>query len=88
MAWARASDLSRAAFQARFMDPRTSDETTDQLREAAEGARAAKTPADLRAAGAELAGAMRRVGLDRWGGFFADSTNDIVDQGQYYHVVQ
>lgn len=71
-AWAGASGLDRTAFAARFMAPGTSDATIDAWRSAAEGG-AARTSAALRAAGAALAGAMRRVGLDRWSGFLRDA---------------
>ena len=64
-AWYGASRLSRDAFRARFLDPYTSDEVVDRLREAARGMVEARTLAALGAAGADLAAAIQKVGVDR-----------------------
>jgi hypothetical protein len=61
-----ASGLSRDAFRQRFFDPYTSDEAVDRWRSVAKDLVAARTSAELGAAGAKLADVMQQVGLYRW----------------------
>jgi hypothetical protein len=68
-AWIGARSLSQAAFEERFIVPSTSSAAVGNLRAAAEGVRTARTHQDLAHASAELAGAMRGIGLEKWPGF-------------------
>ena len=77
-AWYGASRLSRDAFRARFLDPYTSAEVVDRLREAARGMVEARTLAALGAAGADLAAAVQKVGVDRWPRFLANAEERAV----------
>jgi hypothetical protein len=65
-AWMSARSLSQAAFGEYFADPSTSSAAIKKLRAVAEGAATATTHDDLADASADLAGAMRDVGLERW----------------------
>ena len=71
--WPRLHGLD-AAMQ-RFLDPHTGDGTVDLLRRAAQGAAEARTHAELSAAGADLGGAMQRVGLHHWPRYLADAAD-------------
>lgn len=68
-AWGAAERLSTAAFRDRFLGLHASDETVERLRTVARDVAGARTQTDLRAAGEELAGVVRRIGLERWPGF-------------------
>jgi hypothetical protein len=72
-AWTGARSLSEAAFGERFVDPSTSGAAIEMLRAAAEGARTATTHEDLADASADLAGAMRDIGLQKWPRFLNDA---------------
>ena len=78
-AWYGARALSRDTFRERFLDPYTSDETVDRLRAAARLAAEARSHAELGQSGAELAGAMQRVGLGNWRRFTARAEDRAVD---------
>jgi hypothetical protein len=75
MAWMSARSLSQAAFQKRFIDPSTSDAAIERLRAAAEITRTATTHDDLADASADLAGAMRDIGLEKWPRFLNDAAD-------------
>ena len=91
-AWYGARALNRDAFRQRFLDATTSDATVDGLRAAARGAIEATTAEALCAAGSAVAGAMQRIGLDRWPRYLAAAaeragvTGDAV--GRPYQVAQ
>jgi hypothetical protein len=72
-AWMGARSLSQGAFGERFVDPSTSGTAIEKLRAAAEGARTATTQRDLADASADLAGAMREIGLEKWSRFLSDA---------------
>ena len=91
-AWYGARSLSRDAFRQRFLDATTGDATVDGLRAAARGAIEARTIAALGAAGGALAGAMQRIGLDRWPRYLAAAADRVgaagESAGQPYQVAQ
>jgi hypothetical protein len=72
-AWIGARSLSRVDFADRFFDPSTSSAAIDKLRAAAEGVRTATTQQDLADASADIAGAMRSIGLEKWLRFLDDA---------------
>ena len=72
-AWYGASGLSCDAFRELLLDPTTSDVTVDRLRRAARGMVEGRTPAQLAAAGKDLAGAVQQIGRDRWPRCLADA---------------
>jgi hypothetical protein len=77
-AWYGARSLSRDAFRARLLHPAMQDSTVDYLRAAARGIVEARTPAVLNAANANLAAAVRRIGLDNWPFFLSDAQKRAV----------
>jgi hypothetical protein len=74
--WAGARSLSLVAFRERLLDPSTSSTAIEKLRAAAEGANAATTHEDLADASADLAGAMRNIGLEKWPRFLEQYQTD------------
>lgn len=74
-AWDSARSLGRDEFRSRFLDADTSDEVVDLLRNAARGAADARTHPELKAASADLAGAIQRTGLNRWPRYLADAAD-------------
>jgi hypothetical protein len=80
-AWMSARSLSRAEFADRFVDPSTHGSAIDKLRTAAEGARTATTHEDLADASADLAGAMRDIGLEKWSRFLGDAAERAETNG-------
>lgn len=79
VAWYDAHGMSRDTFQGRLLDPYTSDETVDRLRQAAKGIVEARTHEQLGAAGGALASAVFRVGLDAWPRFLSDSQRRAIE---------
>jgi hypothetical protein len=71
--WTGARSLSQTAFKERFVDPSTSGAAIEKLRAAAAAAKAATTHQDLADASADLAGAMRTIGLEKWPRFLSDA---------------
>lgn len=71
--WYGASKLSRDTFRQLLLDPNTSDETVDRLRNAAKGIVNARTHEQLGAAGEDLAAAAQTIGPDRWSRFIGDA---------------
>ena len=72
-AWIGARSLSQAAFGERLVAPSTSGAVIEKLRAAADGVRTATTHDDLTDASADLAGAMRGIGLEKWSWFLRDA---------------
>lgn len=72
-AWYGASALSRNAFRTELLDPYTTDETVDHLRNATRGMVEGRTYDDLAKAGKDLAAAAQQVGVDRWSRFLGDA---------------
>ena len=64
--WYGARGLDRATFRGLLMDPYVSDETVDELRQAARGIVEARTHEAPGAAGSDLARAALETGLDLW----------------------
>ena len=73
--WVRYGALSNAAFEAKLVDPLTSDTATNGLRAAAKGAQTAQSHEDLKDASEQLAAGMQGVGLSKWPGFLRDAAS-------------
>lgn len=73
MAWIGVRSMTDAAFAERLLDPSTGNKAIGLLRAAAEGVRTATTHQELSDAAADLAGAMRSIGLQKWSGFLRDA---------------
>jgi len=74
-AWIAARSLRHAAFEAKLVDPLTSDNAIKEFRAAAKGAQTAQTHQDLQEASGHLAAGMQGVGLDKWPGFLRDAAD-------------
>ncbi len=72
-AWYGARSLGRDAFREQLLDAYTSDETVNLLRSAVRSIVDARTHNELGTAGAELASAVKKVGVERWPRYLADA---------------
>ncbi len=74
-AWIGVRSLSHAAFEAKLVDPLTSNNAIKEFRAAAKGAQTAQTHQDLQEASGHLAAGMQGVGLGKWPGFLRDAAD-------------
>lgn len=71
--WYGGQSMSRNTFRLRLLEPYTSDETVDQLREAAKGIVEARIRSQLGEAGRALAVAVLNIGIDAWPRYLGDA---------------
>ena len=76
--WYAARSMSWDTFQQRLLEPYTSGETADQLKEAAKGIVEARSHSQLGEAGSDLAAAVLKVGVDAWPRYLGDAERRAV----------